>query len=68
MYTEIIDVKKIEIDLKNYTQDFMELFDEDMSTELLSAENKNLQKVNPEPPILPNNQAEYFHSIVANIL
>ena len=33
-----------------------------MFTKLLSPENKNMH-----PPTLPNNQEEYFHSIVPNI-
>ena len=54
--------------MKKYIQESIDLFDEDVSTKVSSAANKNLHKVNPETPILSKNQAEDFYSIVAKIL
>ena len=68
MYIELLDNKNLAIGINNYTQEYINLFDEDVSTKVLSAENENPQEVNLDPSIQPKKQAEHFYSIVANIL
>ena len=42
MYIELIDSNKISIGMNNYIQESIEIFDEDVSTKVLSAEDKNI--------------------------
>ena len=68
IYIAILGSNKLTIGMQNYIQEYVGLFDENMSTKLLSAANKNLHKVDPDSPILQKKQEEDFHSVVANIL
>ena len=63
----LLDDNKIEIGMKGYIQEAINVFDEEMSTKVSYPENKNLHKVNQDSPTLPKNQAEYFHSIFAKL-
>ena len=53
--------------MKRYIQEAICFFDKDVSTEVSSPPNKKLYGVDPYSPTLPEKQAEYFRSIVANI-
>ena len=52
MEIELLDGKTLVIVTKNYIQGYIDLFDEDVSTKVLSAENKIIHEVNPYSPIL----------------
>ena len=68
MVIELLDDNKLEIVMKSYIQEAINLFAKDVSTKVSSQVNKNLHAVNPYPPTLPKKQAEYFHFIVAMLL
>ena len=46
MGIEILDGKNIAIGMKNYIQEFIDLFYENVSTKVSPAENKDLHKLN----------------------
>ena len=68
MGIELLDNNNTEIATKSYIQEAIGFFDEDVSTKVSSPVNKNMHKGNKDSPTIPNNNAEYFHSIVAKLL
>ena len=64
----LLDDNKIEIGMKGYIQEAINVFDEEMSTKVSYPENKNLHKVNKYSHKPPTKQTEDLHSILENIL
>ena len=68
MDIQILENNKLEIGMKSYIQEYISFFNDDVFTELLSPESKNLHKYNPDFLTLTKNQAEDFCSIIENHL
>ena len=64
---DILYYNKRAICIESYIHEAVDYFDENVSTKVSYQANTYMNKVNPDLLTLPNNQAEDFHSVVANI-